>query len=107
MIIKALGFLEVRKCQSRDYVINGSGPEMSIEKHPSELVQNLLRNKIVVPNPLHMGIQVDEEYRIVGNEALPLFAVGQILLGERLETTAVPELREQCAQAAEAMLEMA
>ena len=29
------------------------------------------------------------------------FTIGQILLGERLETTAVPELRQQCAELAD------
>ncbi len=83
-----------------DFIINCSGPEKNICKDPSVLVQNLLKRGEIVPDPLQFGIQVDSQGRVLGKGKNRLFALGQILLGERLETTAVPELRKQCADLA-------
>lgn len=80
-----------------DYVINCSGPQMNIRKSPSLLFQNLLSRGMVTPHPLNMGIMVDEFFQVIGKEPLPIYAVGQLLYGQKLESIAVPELRMHCA----------
>lgn len=85
---------EDRRIFEADFVINCTGPELNISKHTSKLVQNILRKGIALPDPLMAGIQADKEGLVKGQSRL--FAVGQILFGERLETTAVPDLRKQC-----------
>jgi uncharacterized NAD(P)/FAD-binding protein YdhS len=91
-------------CIEADYVLNCSGPEMNVTKHPSALIQNLLKKEAIVPDPLNLGIQVDIHGKVKGKNQGRLFAVGQILFGERLETTAVPELRQQCAELADCLI---
>lgn len=80
-----------------DYVLNCSGAHKNIRKVHNPLLQNLLENEMITPNVLNMGIDVDEHYRVKGKQNLPIYALGQLLLGQRLESIAIPELREQCA----------
>lgn len=80
-----------------DYVLNCSGAHKNIHKVHNPLLQNLLEQEMITPNALNMGIDVDEHYRVIGKQNLPIYALGQLLLGQRLESIAVPELREQCA----------
>ena len=87
-----------------DYLINCSGAEMNLKKNDSLLIQNLLKNKFILPDPLNLGIQANQMGEVKGAANRHLFAVGQILFGERFETIAVPELRMQCSQLAEHLL---
>jgi uncharacterized NAD(P)/FAD-binding protein YdhS len=86
------------------YIINCSGPERNINAHPSVLVQNLLKRGEIVPDPLQLGIRADAHGRLLGKGNGRLYALGHLLLGERLETTAVPDLRKQCADLAHFIL---
>lgn len=79
-----------------DYIINCSGPDMNIHNHKSDLMQNLIKDRLVFSDPLKSGILADSDGIVQGDGQGRLFAVGQLLFGERLESTAVPNLRIQC-----------
>lgn len=84
-----------------DYILNCSGAHKNIHKVNNPLLQNLLKQEIITANALNMGIDVDEHYKVIGKHNLPIYALGQLLLGQRMESIAIPELREQCASIAE------
>lgn len=77
---------------------------MNITRNRLPLLQNLIKSGMLMPDPLNLGIRVTDEFKALGEAFGRLYAVGQILFGERLETTAVPELRHQCAQVSEEIL---
>lgn len=83
-----------------DYVLNCSGPQLNIKKTTNPLLKNLLQNELVTPDPLNMGISVDDHYKVIGKINCSIYAMGQLLTGQKLETVAVPELRNQCAHIA-------
>lgn len=74
---------------TRDFnlVINCSGPSYRIDAHTSLLIQHLLQKGLIGSDSLGLGIT---------KKADGLFAVGSLLFGPNFETTAVPEIREQC-----------
>lgn len=87
-----------------DYILNCSGAHKDIQKVPNPFLQNLLKRGLIQSNALNMGIDVDAQFRVMGNPSVPIYALGQLLLGQRLESVAVPELRQQCACIADAIL---
>lgn len=72
------------------------------------LIESLINNGYAKAGPLEMGIQTNfPEYQVVSKEGLStpnLFALGPVLLGERFETTAIPELKEQAEAVAKAVI---
>lgn len=78
-----------------DCVLNCSGIQFDISKNPDRLFKSLLENKMIQPHPLKMGLDVDDQFKVCGND-YAIYALGQLLWGKQLETVAVPELREQC-----------
>jgi uncharacterized NAD(P)/FAD-binding protein YdhS len=87
-----------------DIVINSTGYG-SIET--TELFGSLLSSRLVSRAPLGLGVRsnfptfelLDED----GNLTPGLFGIGPILLGERFETTAIPEIRDQAVKVADAI----
>jgi len=81
---------------SVDYIVNSTGYR-SMESSP--LHRTMAEQGLVALGPLGLGIRsnypsfevIDQQENIVEG----LFAIGPVLLGERFETTAIPELREQ------------
>lgn len=66
--------------------------------HPARdsLLSSLIREGIVSPHRNGMGLKVyDSAYRVSSPAFPTIYAIGPLLLGEHLETTAVPELRLQ------------
>lgn len=62
------------------------------------------RSGIVTPH-LISGLQtMDGKYRVSALHHAPIYAMGTLLLGERFETNAVPELRVQAREIAETLL---
>lgn len=88
-----------------DYAINCCGPNLKITRTDSELLQNLLKNKLITPDPLGLGIKASLHGCVEGKETNKLYVIGLLLFGERLETIAVPELRQQCSDVASQILE--
>lgn len=98
----ARAVVEASPCDiEADYVLNCSGPQMDLRRTQNALLRNLLHKKIVAADPLHRGLQVDERYRARNDFSAPVYAMGQLLSGQRLETVAVPELRTQCKEISE------
>ena len=85
-------------------VINACGPECNYERIRHPLVRSLLNRGLARPDPLRLGLDVTEQGAVVdaaGNASERLFALGPVAKAPFWEMTAVPELRSQCAKAAE------
>ena len=74
-------------------IVNCIGPEHDVARIDHPLFKNLLRRRLVVRSQAG-GIAVHEDGIAEGRNDGRLFAIGPLLIGELLETTAVPELRE-------------
>jgi len=104
--IRVLGKGGERKTITGDQVINCTGPQTSFSRSGSILFQNLLRRGLVRPDPLDMGIEAGDDFRVVdaeGNIVHWLFAMGPLLKGSLWETIAVPELRVQALRIAQTL----
>jgi uncharacterized NAD(P)/FAD-binding protein YdhS len=79
-----------------DVIVNSTG-YLSFETTP--LFSVLESSGLVQRGPLGMGIRTNfpshEVLDAKGRPSPGLFAIGPILVGERFETTAIPEIREQ------------
>lgn len=80
-----------------DAVMNASGYCYRLEPSRGGLIGHLQQQGMIRPSNLGIGIATDSEYRASGN----IYAIGPLLFGTRLETTAVPELRRQAQEVAE------
>ncbi len=81
------------------YVVNCIGPDCDLRKTGNPLVQRLLAEGAIQPDRLGLGIEVDEECRVVradGGEAAEMYYIGPLLKARYWEATAVPELRRFC-----------
>lgn len=85
-------------------VLNCTGPEYDIAASDHRLLKNLRDRKLVTVGPLRMGIESDVQGSAVGQAPGLIFPIGALLVGELLECTAVPELREQTRQVADCVL---
>jgi uncharacterized NAD(P)/FAD-binding protein YdhS len=74
-------------------IVNCIGPEYDVGRIDHPLFRNLLRRKLVVRSPAG-GIAARDNGIAEGRNEDRIFAIGPLLIGELLETTAVPELRE-------------
>lgn len=84
------------------HVINCSGPQFDVSRLDHPLVVSALQQGLARPDPLGLGLEMTPDFRLVGRdgESSPgLLALGPIALGGCWESTAVPELRSQCARA--------
>jgi uncharacterized NAD(P)/FAD-binding protein YdhS len=82
------------------HVINSSGPQFDVGRLDHPLVASVLQQGLARPDPLGLGLEVTSDFRVVGTDGNPtsgLLALGPIALGGCWESTAVPELRIQCA----------
>lgn len=68
-------------------VINCTGPDWRLEHSPNPLITSLLKQGLIQPHPLGLGMKPQPGSRI--------FPIGPLMIGELLESVAVPELREQ------------
>ncbi|MBU0800199.1 MAG: FAD/NAD(P)-binding protein [Alphaproteobacteria bacterium] len=93
--VDAAGVVPIRPKTGATYnidsaaVINCTGPDYRRIVAGNDLLANLFGGGYIAPGPLGLGI---------AQPVIPgLHAIGTALLGERLETTAVPDLRQQAA----------
>ena len=84
-------------------VLNCTGPEYDIAAGTHRLLGNLRDHGLVTVGPLRMGVELAASGSAKGNALDTIFPIGTLLIGELLECTAVPELREQAGQVAQAM----
>jgi uncharacterized NAD(P)/FAD-binding protein YdhS len=90
-----------------DRVINCTGPESDCRRIESPLLRDLLRQKLVRPDPLFLGLDATSEGALLdafGEASDFLYTLGPARKGSLWETTAVPEIRRQAAELAEHLL---
>lgn len=97
-----------KKPLAADFVLNCSGAEINLKHTTSPLLQNLIKNKLIQVHPLNLGIQADSNtFKVKNSHNLPIYVIGQLLIGELLETVAVPELRKQSKTVADQLISIA
>ncbi|MGE4575132.1 MULTISPECIES: FAD/NAD(P)-binding protein [Parachlamydia] len=87
-----------------NYVVKCTGPEYQIQKQPNPLIQNLHQKGMALWDTLGMGLALSPHGYIQGNVPGKIYALGALLLGEKLETTAVPEIRKEAFAIAQKLL---
>ncbi len=90
-----------------DRVINCTGPESDCRRIKSPLLSDLMRQKLVRPDPLFLGLDASAEGALIdafGDASDFLYTLGPARKGSLWETTAVPEIRRQVAELAEHLL---
>ena len=90
-----------------DWLVNCTGPATRISESPHPLLQSLLRERIVVADPLDLGLACTREGVPLSASGAPvpgLAIAGALRRGECWETTGVTELRDQVAEVAALML---
>jgi uncharacterized NAD(P)/FAD-binding protein YdhS len=81
-------------------VIRATGPTERLSAAGDPLLDGLFRTGQARPGPLGLGLDVDGDGRLIGDDGEPsavLWAIGPLRRGALLETTAVPEIRVQAA----------
>ncbi len=76
-------------------IINCTGFELSLAQSHNPLLKQLLANQRVEAHVTGLGIVADPHCRAWGNLHPSLYAIGSLLTGQLLESTAIPELRAQ------------
>jgi len=88
-------------------VINCTGPEVDCRKIENLLLNHLILQKMVRPDPLFLGLDASEDGALVnarGEASDFLYTIGPSRKGSLWETTAVPEIRVQAALLATLLL---
>lgn len=86
-------------------VINCTGPEYDIAAAEHALLRRLRDRELITVGPLRMGIEITRDGAAKGKAGDALFPLGSLVVGELLECTAVPELRQQANDTAGRVLE--
>ncbi|TWA67438.1 putative NAD(P)/FAD-binding protein YdhS [Azospirillum baldaniorum] len=84
-------------------IVNATGTECDFSRIAHPLVKALLTRGLARPDPLRLGLDVTVDGALIGEDGQAsdrLFALGPVSRPPFWEMTAVPELRNQCAQAA-------
>ena len=87
-------------------IINCTGPEGDLPRSPEPLLRNLLARGAIRPGPIGLGVDADDQSRILATDGTPnprLYAVGPPTRGLMWEIVAVPDIRAQVAQVAAAL----
>jgi len=83
-----------------DIVINCTGPDYNPRATRNPLIADLLSKGFARPDPLHLGLDTDDDDCVLGANGNPqenLYAVGPVARGRLWEVTAIPEIRAQAA----------
>ncbi len=86
-----------------DRVVNCTGPESDARKVDHPLLTNLIRERMVRPDSLYLGLDVSPEGALIDAEGVAsdfLYTLGPVRKGGLWESIAVPELRVQAAELA-------
>lgn len=83
--------------------INCTGGELDLEKSTNPLLKQMLANRLIEVHGSGLGLACDPSYRPWGEAYPQLYAMGALMTGQLLESTAVPELRVQAASIAESL----
>jgi len=85
-------------------IINCTGPSMAIGPDSQPLLQQLVQDSLLVPDPCGLGLQVNDRHQITntqGNTVPGLWYVGPMLKARYWEAIAAPELRVHAQQLAQ------
>lgn len=88
-------------------VVNCTGAQADVTAAGDRLLDFLLVTGVVRPDPLGLGLDVTASGAVLGADGRPspiLFAIGALRRGQRWETTAIPEIRDQAADLARLLL---
>lgn len=88
-------------------VINCASPQGDPDQAAGGLIADLRRQGLLRPDPLRLGLDVDEGFRVLGADGAPtpgLYAVGPLTRAAVWEATAVPDLRVHTAAVARTLL---
>lgn len=85
-------------------VINCIGPELRLPQTAHNLIKQLLADRLTEIPPNGVGLAADPRHRVFGEAYPNLYAIGSLMTGQLLESTAVPELRVQARDIARHML---
>lgn len=86
-----------------DCVLNCTGPSYDIVSRMNPLLTHMLSKHFIEPDEMEMGLKVDSDQHLAGQNHRTIFGLGALLFGTLFETTAVPELRQQASVIAEAL----
>ena len=87
-------------------LINCAGPAQGIRQTIDPLLSSLLQSGVGSTDELGLGLRTDPHGRLVRQDGAPnerVWLVGALRKGDLWESTAVPELRQQVAQAVDSM----
>lgn len=90
-----------------DLVVNCTGPRGDPQTATGGLLAQLRRAGAIRRDPLGLGLDVTDDLQVIGADGAPtpgLFAVGPLTRAAVWEALAVPDLRNQTAEAARAVL---
>jgi uncharacterized NAD(P)/FAD-binding protein YdhS len=85
-------------------VVNCAGPGADYDRIQEPLIRDLLRDGVVRPDPLRLGLEVTGNCALLNRDGAisrRLFAVGPVTKGTFWEMTAVPDIRRQTEKLAE------
>jgi uncharacterized NAD(P)/FAD-binding protein YdhS len=88
-------------------IINCTGPSQNLRDSSHPLIHDLLESGVARTDPLDLGLLTDEHGALIGHDAAAskvVFTLGPLRRGTLLETTAIPEIREQAASLAKRLL---
>lgn len=91
-----------------DRIINCTGPATNVRQSGIALLDRLLEAGVVRPGPLGMGLDCDDEGRVIradGTVDEHVLLIGPARIGQLWETTAAPELRVQAVQIAKRVMQ--
>jgi uncharacterized NAD(P)/FAD-binding protein YdhS len=97
----------VRAAETRTFAAAVNCTGLSADILGAPLLRSLAAQGRVRPDPLKLGIDVDDAFRIRDAHGAPtagLYAVGPLTRGARWESVAVPDLRNQTAEVAATIL---
>lgn len=87
------------------HVINCLGPMTDVRQISDPLIEQMLSEGFITPDPLGLGIAVDPHGHAFSSAGVPdpaLLVIGPLCKGRTWENTAVPELRRHAAEIAAA-----
>lgn len=87
-----------------DRVVNCTGPQQNVAQSANPLLRALCAEGLAQPHPAGIGAAVMPDGAVEGTASARLYALGSLRVGAALESTAVPELREQAASLAQTLV---